>query len=772
MNDNEDKKKKIRLLIRMGVIILLMFALIFLTVWLTGEREIEDFTAADRQVFGVFLAAELACLAALVFTVIRWSRLHAKGAKPTILLDGEPQNDTDKATRRRSILLFFAALILAALAEVAGILAGKGLPAERKAALIPLLVSGLLLPFLLLGASLLLHRASKKHFEAMRQEEGQRWLLSHREQAEQVAAQKLRLLGVIRRATGVYAVFLVLLGLADAFLIGLCTGGELLTVLLFLSLYPAASGLLRLRFAPPKSYFADSGCYVAESEFPQIYVLCRRAAEQLGRRGTIHVCLTPDVNAGIAEIGGEYSVQLGTKLLALFSSDEIWHVLLHEFAHLHAPQVRKENACLFWLEGESRCSFLFSLREPLFLWPDGQYGLQTTLYRYAASVGEETRADRAMAEHGDAAVAASGLLKLKYTDLYAWEHQAEDQVIPETIADSIHRLVISGADEIRTAIRERAPFYNELVEKEIISRSASHPTLKMRLETLGVSELRFSEGNDDPLFRTETEQAAKKLEEYLLGFNSEKDYSEYLEKRRKTVEDWEKAGCPLQEEEYPDTVGALKELGRVGDAMALCDRVIENLPGSTNALFMRGCYRLHRWDAGGIEDVYAALEDNRNYLEEGLEQIGSFCCMTGNREELERYREKAPVLAQKKQDEDEEICSLKPGDDLSGENLPPEMDGKIRDYIESLDEGQIDRVYLLHKQIGPEQYTSAMVVSFVPDAADEIKGETMHKVFLCLDNVPDWQFSLFDLDDHRKIRPDGIPGSLFYLGKKNRNPAP
>ena len=757
-----------RLLITMAVSVLLMFVWIFLTVWLTGEREIRDFTAADRRVFGVFIAAELVTLASLIVSAVCWCKRNTAEAKRFLPNGGEPLSASDKRIRGRSIALFIAAAILAALAEIAGIRQGRSAPAEAKTAMVPLLAAGLLLPYLLLGASLLLHRASKKHFKAMRQEEGQRWLLSHREQAEQVAAQKLRLLGAIRRATGTYAAFLVLLGLADAFLVGFCTGGELLTVLIFLALYPTAAGLMRLRFAPPKSFFDDAGCYVSESEFPQLYALCRRAAEELGHRGTIHIGLTPDVNAGIAEIGGEYSVQLGTKLLALFSSDEIYHVLLHEFAHLHAPQVRKENAYFFWLDGESRCSLFFGLREPLFLWPDGQYGLQLSLYRYAASIGEETRADRAMAEHGDAEVAASGLLKLKYTDLYAWEHEAEDQSVPKTIADKIHRLVIGGADEIRTAIGGRAPFYNELVEKEIISRSASHPTLKMRLETLGVTELRFSEGSDDPLFRTETERAAKKLEEYLLGFNSEKDYAEYLAERRKTVADWEAAGQPLLREEYPDVVGALKELGRLSEAMALCDRVIEGLPGSTNARYMRGCWRLHRWDAGGIEDIYAALEDNNNYLEEGLDQIGSFCCMTGNQAELDRYRALAPQLAQKKQDEDKELNSLDKDDDLSGETLPPEMEEQILAYLESIDEGQIDRIYLLHKQIGPDSFTSAMLVGFVPDAPDESKGDAWHKIFLCLDNMPDWQFSLFDLEDHKKIRPDEIKGSLFYLGMKNR----
>ena len=46
------------------------------------------------------------------------------------------------------------------------------------------------------------------------------------------------------------------------------------------------------------------------------------------------------------------------------------------------------------------------------------------------------------------------------------------------------------------------------------------------------------------------------------------------------------------------------------------------------------------------------------------------------------------------------------------------------------------------------------------------KNDTMHRIFLCLDAVEDWQFSLFDYDEVEKLRPENIPGSLFYAGER------
>lgn len=765
-----EKKAKSYLLLSIGGLIL-MFVWIFVAVWLTGEREISEFTAADKLIMGAFIAVEIATGAASALCLIRWMKLPKSGALPDRGTPGQQsavQSDTEKTANRRANLLAVIATVLCVGAEITGIISGKGAAAEANRALVPLLTAGLLLPFVLIPANLLLLHTVKKRMERMPVAEFNQWVLSHREQAMQVAENKLRLLRVIRIASGIYALFLLVLGLGDAFLTGFCANGELLTVLLFVSVYPAASGLMRLRFAPPKTYFDDNGCYIAEEEFPELYAVCRRAAREMEKTGNIHIGLTPEVNAGIAEIGDEYSVMLGTGLLALFTEDEVYHILLHEFAHIHGAEIRKENRYYFWLSNESRCGILIKLRSPLFIWLDEQYDLQISLYRFAATIGEETQADRAMAEHGSAAVAASALLKLKYAELYAWESQSQSRPTAETLDERLHELVIGGSEAIRRAMHERAAFYHELSGKEIIARNASHPTFRMRLEILGVDDAQLSDETANEGFRKETERAAQRLEEYMKDRNPEADYVEYRARLLKTVTEWEEAGRPLQEEEYRDTVDALKNLGRMDEAMALCDRAIRELPGSAYAHFMRGCYRLHRWDSGGIEDIYTALEDNKNYMEEGMDQIGAFCCLTGNQEELDRYREKATELAQQKKDEGEELITLNKNDQLSGESLPPEIDGRIRGYVESLDEGQIDRMYLIHKQINAELYTSAMVVCFVSDTEEKVKDETMHKVFLCLDNIPDWQFSLFDYDDVRKIKPDEIKGSLFYLGAGNK----
>ena len=76
-----EKKAKKYLLMAIGSWIL-MFVWIFVTVWLTGEREISEFTPADRQVMGAFIAVEIAAAVFSAVCVVRWLKLPKSGALP------------------------------------------------------------------------------------------------------------------------------------------------------------------------------------------------------------------------------------------------------------------------------------------------------------------------------------------------------------------------------------------------------------------------------------------------------------------------------------------------------------------------------------------------------------------------------------------------------------------------------------------------------------------------------------------------------------------
>lgn len=759
-------KKKIQILVLI-LLGLLMVGLIPVTVSLTGGRDVGEFTAGDKRVLAWFLVAEVLIVAAMFWLANKIGKSN-RAAHPERFLTEQP-TATERRIRRRAIFLQILALFLTMLAYFTGLVLGKTLEeGQRKTAE----VLAVCLPggAVLLGAvSFGIERVMARRFEKMTVKDMQDWLQAHREQAERVAEEKLRLLRRIRLGSDAIAVALTLIGLFTAFALGASfMTGMVLPVLLAAMLTDL--GLTRFRFPAPKTVLQDGFDLLDEREYPRLYALAQRAARASGREAPLCIVVTPDDNAGIGKIGDLDLIQLGVLLLNLLSEEELYTVLLHEYGHTGDRRVERETDYADWLENVRDRHMLIFASKFYFSLPDDLYGLHYGLFRFANSIGAETRADRAMAELGDARVAASALLKTHYADLYSFEESALEHPDRPNFASLIHAMLEERLEKLQAAIRERAEFYNQLICGEIRSRTASHPLQRERLAALGVTEYAILEDRSPEMYREETKRALRWLEERMIRRSDPEDYRSYHEELCKRVECWENDGRPLEEENYPDTVAALKEMGRLGEAMELCQRAIDELPEGSSRAFaqhMRGCWLLHRWDASGIELIYSAIETNHNYLQEGLEQIGLFCCLIGNQAELDRYRSRGEELLQMEKDVYSQIGVLQKGDRLSAEELPKKLRERILASLREIDHGQIKAAYLLHKQISPDFSTSPMIVRFREETDPDTREETLHRIFLCLDAVEDWQFSLFSYEEAKRVKPEEIEGAVFYRGKNS-----
>ena len=126
------------------------------------------------------------------------------------------------------------------------------------------------------------------------------------------------------------------------------------------------------------------------------------------------------------------------------------------------------------------------------------------------------------------------------------------------------------------------------------------------------------------------------------------------------------------------------------------------------------------------------------------------------------YRAKAVEIAQEQKDVYSKLDNLQKGDSLSEENLPDNMLEEILAFIKSNDKESVDKVYLVRKTITEDFFTSAFVIKFKKDAADETKEDVMYKIFKYLDTCSDWQFSLFDYSDVEKVKVEQIKNSCVY----------
>lgn len=673
--------------------------------------------------------------------------------------------------RRRGFYLYISALVFGFVTEILGVFLCTQFPKPLPTAFY--IIQGLFiaLPPVLFISNLIISKLFVNKLNKLSIADMQQYFLTHRETAEETEQTKQILLKNLRTFSDIYAVCIGIIGFGIALLGGINYSSDFSVPIVFLSAYCYLGAFSRIRFKVPQVAFDEDKQLIKPSEYPYLYQLARKAADAMNCKKEIQIALISDVNAGIATINNVYLIQLGAVLVNILSEEELYTVLLHEFAHVQDDETRgnKEMSYYSWLYNGGNVHYASNLTNILFRFVDTVYGFQFTVYQYASSINRETRADRAMVAFGDANATASALLKLKFYNLFLWERVTCDDdnlfFAEETPYKGVCSMEI--ADFQKTS-EQRKEYWKHFVDVEILSRNSSHPTLKMRLDALGLSVPELANCDTTPQYADECRKALKYMDE-LIYEDSLSNYEQarkanYLEPQ-KLVNEWEENGKQINPEGYADIVYALRQLGRCSEAIEVCDRAINELSTDSEkcyAYFTKGCYLLHRFDENGIPLVYQALNHNNNYIEEGLTAIGEFSCLTGNQEELDTYREKAIQLVQKQKDVYSQTSFLQKSDKLMPENLPDGMLEQFLSYVSSIDEGSIKNIYLVRKVITEDFFTSAVVVRFVDKTEDEIQENVMHKIFSYLDTCGEWQFSLFHYDNVKNIPFDKIENSCVY----------
>lgn len=599
--------------------------------------------------------------------------------------------------------------------------------------------------------------------------QGQAFLLSQREKAEETAEKKLKLLSALRILTAVYAMLIAAVALTAAWSAGLAYSVSSLLYIPELALCWQLMGaaFTRIRFPQPASVLAEQKGYLNPQDYPVIYGLAHKAAAAAGHSSNVRILVNSGGNAGVFAVNNECCVEIGADLFNILTQDEMYTTLLHEFAHCAPGNARSNKELKYnsWIKyGITDVRYIFAAPY-FFMLPFIVFTLEFEFYSYAVSINSELAADRAMSENSKAA--ASALTKLEYYSLFDWEY---------SVLGSYNSLAFERPDpdfprhtleQFKKVFPEKENKWKELAKNKILSRSTTHPTLMMRLENLGFSEIPDVSGKPEGAYLAEAEKAM----DYMCRIVSEaradsfeaEHKTNYLEPLQR-IEEWEKAGEPLVAEGYADIASDMIVLGRKADALKLYERAISELPAaaSPEAYYMRGVYRLHSFDKSGIDDLYFAIENNNNYIEDALSEIGEFCVIMGMEDELEVYRQRAVEITQRKLDVYDQTGKLEKNDRISAEHLPEGMQEALLKYISDIAPTQLQSVYLCHKTITEDFFTSPVVLRFCKDVSEKECEEIYHKVFRYLDTSTDWQFSLFIFSELDKAVCDKLEPFTIY----------
>lgn len=745
------------------IAVVFMFVWIFVTIFLTDGREISDFTDTDKTIFSIFLIIELLTLAFIVICINKSQKLVNKNNTNTL---SGVKNSVDK----RRVVISVASLVTISATMFGGIFSKKHFESFSEDFIGAIAITALLLPILFLIINVVIHRFYVKNLNNKSFAENQQYWLSHRNNPEETIAKKLSLLKALMRINDFYSILLAVCAFISAFFLGVISkNGDSVAPLFFC--YMIISGAtLRIRLKTPDKFFEEDKTYVSKNDYPILYELAGKAAVATGCPTKIKISILDDFNAGAAYVNNTISIQLGALLLNVLSEDEVYCVLLHEFSHIK-DEVKREKINNYYqytcdVHNNKITNIYSSLTNHLFTFIDVYYNIQYNLYLYAISLIRESDADKAMAKYGNNEIAASALVKIKYYELFDWEKGTYDTPCNMEYEEYNINSLKNEVQKFREAINLNNEKWNTLISNEILSRSATHPTLKMRLENLGVSKPKTLYPESSAEYIADCEKTI----EYVSSLIAEENKESYAENRKyyyteskELVENWVNNGRYIVAEEYRDICDALRRLGRNTEALELCENAIKLLDdvGSCYAYFIKGCFLLHSFDETGIDYIYKAIENNHNYIDEGLGVIGHFCCLTGQEDQLEIYRERANTLTEENKIHSEANV-LNKKDKLSTESLPDGMLDDILTHITAEYTDDIEKIYLVRKTITDDFFTSAFVIKISSDTDDDTRYKIFRKAFNYLDTCSDWQFSLFDYEDVKSVKLEAIPGGCVY----------
>ncbi len=629
------------------------------------------------------------------------------------------------------------------------------------------LVLGTAFPIVFSVYSKIVIRALKKKHNNTKLEEIRKYHLEHREKAEETAISSGKKLRLYRVLSDLIAILVFISGVVCAFLAGVLTGYAYYILIAVSTLF-ICSALTCIRIHK-KEIPTTPELILKQEEYPALHKLVNDVAQKTNCKYKVAITFDDGEGVGVFKTGKEVYIRLGVMALCLLTEEELYNVLFHEFYHVSEDMEKIQREDTYFHSFDAREDYFLSklLFSPYSLL-NVKYYLEYMLYKYATSIMVEQKADRSMLAAQSPEIALSALTKFRYYDFFDWEEMGTDVENIAKEEELQNEYLKKRLDRYFEKQNTRKDFWNTLLEKEIIAQNASHPTVKMRAATLGVDKIQTIPSKSSEAFVKDTQKLLA-VTDNMIYESRAKEYPQEREERYLTplnkINEWEANGSKIESHSYADIVDSYMLLGMRSKAEAFCDRVIEILPevSTMHAKFTKGMLLLHRYDASGLELLYSAIKENHNYLEQGLENMGQFCCMMGLEDELWKYREFASEITQKHVDENSQLSSLERNDNLVSHDLPREILDDVLNYIKSIDEsGILRKVYLVKKVIN-EQFSGTVFVLHFYGGTDRQQEDIYHEIFRYLDSYPcDINFALFDYFSCRNVDFEKIEGSLIY----------
>ncbi len=629
--------------------------------------------------------------------------------------------------------------------------------------------------FILLGALAVLcigNRLAMRVFVARRfgmsAEERDRYLQEQREACAADPAAMLREVGDVTLLPLCLLVLYHLLVLAMSVACGMAESPWVVLpcYLLFMSAYrlmEARPERLNVRSLPPSA------------DLPLLHELAQKAADTVGLRGRLCLDIADTDYCGVRRIGRTYVVTMGTRMLSVCTEAEIEQLLLREFElWSNRGRVRREHR-IAYLNGigspkvrpESWAFDLFFSHVAAYM------AWNSVLYDMASAYENAHRLAARIRQDGNPRADLNRLAKAEMWQYFSFEFYRYSPgpyyASPEPRRDS--ELCICRA--WRRALTEQHATWGKLLEVELPSSQELGVSLRDIRHILGLDGEPMLADCTLPNPQTPYGQMcleAIRLADARVLARILPDYEEMREREYlhllNVVEEWEASDKSRPTSELSPVINAYRDLERWDEAEAVCDTILateQNPFAQAHALYFKGIRMLYRYETEGIDLIYRSMDINKNYMQNGLELVETYCCLCGLSDELATNRRRALHMMEAHGENQEGAGTLTPADHLVKEDGLGELTDEILAYMLEVSHGCLERVYLVRKVISEDFFTSVFVLYFAPGSPREQMQHAYEAIFNYLDSYHvDWQFSLFVYDRTTEMALKKVPEALLW----------
>lgn len=514
---------------------------------------------------------------------------------------------------------------------------------------------------------------------------------------------------------------------------------------------------LLYRFWPQQEQ-VEAELPVMEDQFPMQYALAAKAQEAVGQVRPFRIHHTDNCSASIFFYKGIAYLQLGAILLDCLSQEEVYQVMLHEFAHLqNARQLRRERHA-------TKHRYVPAFFNTVDI-PEGRcYGLLQVF----ASQELEEHADSMIRQQGDSQAAASAFAKIAYYGYYIRGYLRcrpapvfyESERMP---SDWVSRL----SQDFRQTVQAMPEQAKHILQQELRPRVSTHPIMRDRIRALGVENVTVTFPAHQDQWGAEVKKTILRADEKLQRLNTE-EYSQarkenYLEPK-KLIQTWKNAGEPMTHEDTRQVLDAMYFLRQYEQVVALSQQFAQSgAPEHTraHAIFLEGLSRLRMQDDSGIRILYQAIRLNRNYQDTAAEAIGDYCVTMGLEEQLQQYRAFADSLIEKEA-QLQPVFPLRPKDHLEPAGRDDAVFRENLQVICQAGEGCLNRVFLVKKYTSDDTWDYVYLLDFVVGTAQEDLERVSDTVFMHLDKQEENYSLAYYAEDTGKSWLEKRPGFLIY----------